>query len=115
VVLVSVLGAGVLTVALMINEITERPTDPTDIQKRQAKKVSHQFFIFFAPLGSLFVYQLLIAADAAGQAVTVAIASLGAGAAMNALLSRALAFSTSVIEGFAKGSGSNAVVEEGRR
>lgn len=52
--------------------------------------VRHQFFICFAPLGAIFVYQLLVAAGSITEPVTVAFATLGAGAGLNYILVRAI-------------------------
>lgn len=101
VVLMSVLGAGLLTVGLIVKEIKERPApnDEAKIQERLQTMVQHQFFILFAPLGAVFVYQILVVGEAASQPLTVALASLGAGASMNVLLSKAVSYSASLIEG----------------
>ena len=60
--------------------------------------VLHQFYLLFSPLGAIFVYQLLVIADTAGQAVTVAIAALGAGSTLNILLDKAVLASKKAFE-----------------
>lgn len=103
VLLLSVVGASLFTVLIIVNQIKER-TDfkkldnvaNPDIEelKRFNKVINdivlHQFYMLFSPLGSVFVYQLLVAAEAANQPVTVAIAALGSGPALNIILDRAI-------------------------
>jgi hypothetical protein len=90
VMLLSVVGAGLLTVSLVVNEISDRPDNRQELRERDQYIVQHQFFIFFAPIGAIFVYQLLVAAGAVAQPLTVAVAALGAGASLNYLLVLAL-------------------------
>ena len=100
VLLVSVIGAGLLTVSIILKEIGDRPdmNVAKEIHKRIEMIVRHQFFILFAPLGAIFVYQTLILAEAAENPFTVALAALGAGASLNALLNRAIAFARRQLE-----------------
>lgn len=100
VLLLSVVGAGLLTVAIIVNEISNRPDFSNEVQVRQREEtiIRHQFFILFAPLGAIFAYQLLVIADAADQPVTVALAAVGAGATLNAMLARAVAYSRQLLE-----------------
>jgi len=102
VLLVSVLGAGVLTMGLIVGEIGDLPdADEADkIRKRLQAIVQHQFYILFAPVGVIFVYQILVVGSAAASDLTVAIAALGAGASLSALVSKAVAYATQVIKGF---------------
>lgn len=92
VLLLSVVGSALLTVTLIVNEISSRPdfNNLDEARKRDELIVRHQFFILFAPLGAIFVYQLLVVAEAAEQPVTVALAAIGAGASLNNLLTRAV-------------------------
>lgn len=110
VILLAVIGAGLLTVSIIVSGITDRPdfdklqkTPPDEdelrkFRQRIEKFVRHQFYILFSPLGAIFIYQLLVAADAARQHVTVAIAALGAGASLNFILSQAIKRSRGALE-----------------
>ena len=90
-ILIAVLGAGLTTISVIVKEISNRPTEEVgDLPKRLEQLARHQFFILFAPIGAIFVYQLMVAAKAAGQPVTVAIAILGAGLSLTALLDKAV-------------------------
>jgi HEAT repeat protein len=86
------LGSGILTVSLIVQEISNRPqfSDQTKMRNRLGQILQHQFFILFAPIGGIFVYQGLISVGAAGKTMTVALAALGAGASLNFLLKRAV-------------------------
>ena len=91
VVLVSALGASILTVSLVVNEIKDGPSDNADaIRTRMHNAVEHQVFILFAPIVSIFVYQTMVITRTANQDLTVAIGALGAGAALNSLLKYAV-------------------------
>jgi hypothetical protein len=103
VLLLSVIGASLFTVLIIVNQIKERP-DFTKLEKtggpdnEELKKfqktikdiVLHQFYMIFSPLGSVFVYQLLVIGDAATKPVTVAIAALASGPALNLIFDRAI-------------------------
>jgi hypothetical protein len=109
VLLMSVVGAGVLTVSLIVGEIGSPPgDDPAEIRRRIQKVVHHQFFILFAPMGAIFVYQMLVAAQAVGNNVTVAIAAVGSGITLNSLLNVAIRRATGVIEGYRRSSAGSA-------
>ena len=60
------------------------------VRKTIQKIILHEFYVFFSPIGAIFVYQLLVAGGAASQYITVAIAVLAAGLALNLLLEKAL-------------------------
>jgi hypothetical protein len=92
IILLAVVGAGLFTVRLVVKDMLTRPNwaDAADVRKRVQKVVMHQFFILFAPLGAVLVYQLLVAAGAANEVITVALAILGAGAAADSILAKAL-------------------------
>lgn len=98
VLLVAVIGAALMTVSLIVGEIS-KPPQPGETRARVESVVRHQFFVMFAPIGALFVYQILVAADAAREPLTVALAALGAGLALNELLKRAVTYAKSLIEG----------------
>ena len=102
VLLLSVIGSSLFTLLIIVSEIKERPdfaklkADPpneAEVKKFREKIeniVRHQFYMLFSPLGAIFVYQLMVAAGAVGQPITVAIAALGAGSTMNLLLDKAV-------------------------
>ncbi len=60
------------------------------VKAREEKIVRHQFLILFSPLSAIFVYQMLVAANTASQPLAVAVAMLGAGPVLNALLDKAV-------------------------
>jgi hypothetical protein len=107
VLLVSVLGAGVLTVSMIVEEITQisdvnkKPLaeQPEEIRKHLQTLVQHQFFILFAPITAIFVYQIMIAGSAAKSTFTVALAALGAGPSLSALLTKAGAAAAKALAG----------------
>jgi hypothetical protein len=98
VVFLAVIGAALSTVAVIVNEISTPTTfstqdpkeDPKELRERLLVLVQNQFFMIFAPLGGIFIYQALILGGAAAQTFVVAIAALGAGATLNILLKLAL-------------------------
>lgn len=110
VLLLSVIGASLFTVLLIVTEIKDRPNldklkkEPQNapelnkFRERIEKIVRHQFYMLFSPLGAIFIYQLLIAAEAAAQPVTVAIAALGSGASLNIILDKAVTLSKTALE-----------------
>ncbi len=110
VLLLSVIGSSLFTVLIIVSEIKERPdfdklrADPPDeaeVKKFREKIeniVRHQFYMLFSPLGAIFVYQLMVAAGAVGQPITVAIAALGAGSTMNLLLDKAVLASKKALD-----------------
>lgn len=95
VVFLAVVGAALSTVALIVNEIRSPPCfftdDPTALRERMLALVQNQFFMLFAPLGGIFIYQALVLTGAALQPFVVAIAALGAGATLNIVLKIAIA------------------------
>ena len=93
VMLVAVIGASLMTLSLLVADIVKPVTVDSDdkiLRKRIQSIVMHQFFIVFAPLGAIFVYQSLLAAKAAEEPIAVATAALGAGVAINVILKSAV-------------------------
>lgn len=92
VLLLAVLGAGIFTIALLVKHVTNpvNYTHEDQYRARIGELVQHQFYIFFSPLGAVIVYQLLVAAGAASAQVTVALAVLAAGVALNLVLDKAV-------------------------
>lgn len=97
VLLISVIGAGVLTVALLVAEISKipAPNQPDQISGHLQGVIEHQLFILFAPVSSIFVYQVMVAGKSASSSFTVALAALGAGPSLSALLTKAAASAAS--------------------
>ena len=98
--LLAVVGSGLYTIRLIVQQV-HSPVDINDLTKFRARLqevVQHQFYIFFAPVGAVFVYQLLVISGAASVETTVAIAMLAAGAVLNALLDRALVAAQRAVE-----------------
>ena len=92
VLLLSVLGSGIFTVSLVVSHISAdlKLEDPTKVRDLVQEIVKHQFYVLFSPLGAVIVYQLLVVAGAASQAVTVGIAAIAAGIALNTILNKAI-------------------------
>lgn len=90
VLLLSVVGSAIFLVKLIVDGL-KSPTSftPEIARERMAQIVRHQVYVLFSPLGSVFIYQLLIAAGSASETITVGIAALAAGLALNSLLERA--------------------------
>jgi hypothetical protein len=103
VIFVSVLGAGLLTLILVIQAISNPPEfaslSATAYGDRMRNILEHQFFVLFAPLSGIFVFQLLVIAGAAKEPVTVATIILGAGATLTGLLSKAVKSAQQYLEG----------------
>lgn len=75
---------------LMVDELNE-------FRSRLERIIRHQFYILFSPIGAIFVYQLLVIANAANNAVTVALAAFGAGASLNLILDKAVRYAEKAI------------------
>jgi hypothetical protein len=92
VLLLAVVGSGLMTVSIIVNEITHRPnfSEPMAIRQEMELIVRHQLLTLFAPLGAIVVYQFLVMANSATQPVAVAIVSLGAGLTLTTLLDKAV-------------------------
>jgi len=103
VIFLSVLGAGLLTLILVIQAISNPPEfaslSRTAYGDRMRTILEHQFFVLFAPLSGIFVFQLLVLAGAAKEPVTVATIILGAGATLNGLLSKAVKAAQQYLQG----------------
>jgi hypothetical protein len=92
VLLLSVLGAAVLTISMVVSWVRE-PLDDDDekgLRQRLEGIVRHQFYILFAPIGSVFVFQTLVAGEAATQPLAVGLAAFGSGMALSRLLNVAV-------------------------
>jgi len=120
VLLIAVVGAGLLTVSIIVSEIKTRPKfylieqalnnnaaiapktpearELSEFRGRLERIIRHQFNILFSPIGAIFVYQLLVIADAAVNSVTVALAAFGAGASLNLILDRAISYAENAIK-----------------
>jgi hypothetical protein len=90
--LVAVLGSAIFTIAVLVKHVKD-PIDfgnDTMFRERIEELVRHQFYMLFAPLGAVLVYQMMVAAGAASVQATVAITVFAAGAAVNLLLDKAV-------------------------
>ena len=103
----SVIGAGISTISLVVHEISDPPDFSEAVKNKIARKtlrkrfqvlVEHEFYILFAPIGGVFVYQLMVLSNVVNEPVTVAVAALGAGFSINALISRAVKSSADLIK-----------------
>jgi hypothetical protein len=91
VVLLSVLGSGIITIRIIVEGIKNRVNfnDRTEVRSRIQVVIVHQFFIFFSPVGAIFVYQILVAIGAASNQMTVAFVALASGVSLNLVLDKA--------------------------
>jgi hypothetical protein len=114
VLLLAILGVGLRTMSIIVNEISHEPNfhDHQAVRARIELLVRHQFFMLFAPLGAIFVYQFLVMAESANQPSTVALVSLGAGLTLTTLLERALATASQYAEGPSAPEGSQLIRTE---
>ena len=98
--LIAVSGAGLFTIRLVVKQVM-KPVDllnDADFRPRLQEVVLHQFYILFAPVGAVFVYQFLVIAGAASVETTVALAMLAAGVVLNTVLDRALHQAEEVVQ-----------------
>lgn len=90
VLLLSVLGAGLYTIKLVVDNVRKGSSYSEQAVRAMAADIlQHQFYILFAPLGSIFVYQFLILTGVGSKSLTVALAALASGIALNVLLKKA--------------------------
>ena len=91
VLLLSVIGAGVYTISLIVKQVADPLSfaDKAAVNERVEQVVRHQFYILFAPLGAILVYQLLLVTGAANEHITVALAALASGVSLNIVLDMA--------------------------
>ena len=90
--LLAVIGAGAFTIFIIVRDI-KTPLDFNNIEAvrgRIQQAVKHQFYILFAPIAAIIVYQVLVLAGAASQYVTVGLATLGAGVGLSTILDKIL-------------------------
>ena len=100
VLLLSVLGSGVYTISLVVNLISGKvDLDSAEAVRAQVQEiVKHQFYILFSPLGAVIVYELLVLAGSASKTVTVGIAAIAAGVALNLILNKAIKSVTDLLQ-----------------
>ena len=90
--LLAIIGAGAFTIFIIVRDI-KTPLDFDNIEAvrgRIQQAVKHQFYILFAPIAAIIVYQVLVLAGAASQYVTVGLATLGAGVGLSTILDKIL-------------------------
>ena len=93
VILLAVVGSGLFIISLIVKQVKDPIGEHMKrevVRARVQEIVKHQFFILFAPLGAVIVYQLQVTVDAASSTITVALVALAAGVAVNVILERAL-------------------------
>ncbi|MFV1979531.1 MAG: hypothetical protein ACC655_00115 [Rhodothermia bacterium] len=91
VILLAVLGAGLYTLSTLVEGITSVPASAAELAPKLHAIVLHQLYVFFAPIGAIFVYQLVVAADAAREPLTVGFSVLAAGVGFTWILRRSKA------------------------
>lgn len=90
--LLAVIGAGAFTIFIIVRDI-RTPLDFNNMEAvrgRIQQAVKHQFYILFAPIAAIIVYQVLVLAGAASQYVTVGLATLTAGVGLSTVLDKIL-------------------------
>lgn len=99
--LLSVFGASLFTVWLIVNGIKEdfRALTSQRAKERVRLVVVHEFYVIFAPFGAILVYQAMVAGGMAEEPVTVALVLLASGVGLNVILNQALARFSSVFTG----------------
>ena len=92
VLLLSVVGSGVFTISLVVERLisTVNFQQPGEVRKILTNLIMHQVYILFAPLGGIVIYQLLLTAGSVSQPITVGLAALASGVALNAILKKAM-------------------------
>lgn len=98
-ILLATVGAALFIVRLAVEHL-RTPVDfnqPQQIRTRQAKLITYQSYVLFAPIGAIFVYQILVAAGHGDEPATIGFAALASGIAMGALLDRAWGFLSPMI------------------
>lgn len=99
VILVSVVGAVLISVGVIIQGLRSRDmvvsggkrkkVPKMDTQVEVHKLLKHQLFILFAPIGAIFLYQMMLLTGTAGENLTVGVAALAAGGGLGLLLRKA--------------------------
>jgi len=99
VIFMSVLGSCLFTISLLVKQVNDPVNfqDDTIYPNRLEEILRHQFYVIFSPLGAIIVYQIMIAAEMATHPVTVALAAIAAGIAVNAILDKSLKVVTDLI------------------
>jgi hypothetical protein len=98
-ILLAVVGSAVFMIRLVVDSLRLSVTfTPEVVRPRMAEIIRHKVYILFAPLGAIFVYQLLVAAGGATESITVGLVSLAAGIGLNNILERAWKGTGSVID-----------------
>lgn len=90
VLMLSVIGSGLYTIKLVVENVRAGSTySEGEVRSTAADIIQHQFYILFSPLGSIFVYQTLLLAGIGTKPLTIAIAALASGIALNVVLKKA--------------------------
>jgi hypothetical protein len=99
------IGAMLLTIGLVVQQVAITDIVGSEAQARANQRtrlqtyVQHSFFVLFAPFAAIFVYQLLVAAKAAGAPMMVGIVALGTGPTLTLLLDKAVKSAGQLLEG----------------
>ena len=88
VILMSVFGSAAFTLLFLVKQVGRLVNRLPEAPFRQEIQqiVMHQIYLLFAPIGAVFLYQMLILADAASHDVTVGIFALSSGLGLNLIL-----------------------------
>lgn len=90
VLMLSVIGSGLYTIKLVVDNVRKGSTySEQEVRSTAADIIQHQFYILFSPIGSIFVYQTLLLAGIGTKPLTIAIAALASGIALNVVLKKA--------------------------
>ena len=92
VLLLSVLGSAIFTIRILVDRV-KTPVKfncLNDVRDRVHQVVEHQYIMLFSPVGAVFFYQILVAAGAASNQVTVAFVALASGIGLPIILERAI-------------------------
>lgn len=112
VILLTVVGSVLFTISLIVKQ-AKNPIEEQarlEIRSRIQEIINHQFFILFAPLGAVIIYQMQVKIEAASSTIAVALVALAAGVTVNLVLQHTLR----LVEGLMRPGGS-IVLQRDRR
>jgi hypothetical protein len=104
VILMSVIGAVLIAIGVILRGLgtcrldASTPDGRKKIHAASQNLVKHQMLILFAPLGAMFLYQIMLLTGTADENLTVGLAALAAGGGMNALLNKAHGLVASLLQ-----------------
>lgn len=112
VILLTVVGSVLFTISLIVKQ-AKKPIEEQarlEVRSRVQEIINHQFFILFAPLGAVIIYQMQVKIEAASSTIAVALVALASGVAINLVLEHTLR----LVEGLMRPGGST-VLQRDRR